>query len=238
LAGEADAPAGAGQPIDGQVLSKSTASYTIIRLIAEGGMGAVYEAEQTLNIQGRDDGDPAPPQDAPRRTVALKVIRAALSSPTLLRRLQREAQVLGRLQHPGIACVYDAGTADVAMPDGRVERLPFFAMELIRGRPLDEYVKEQKLGIRGTLGLMADICDVVQYAHEQGVIHRDLKPGNVLIDRHGRPKILDFGIARLSDEASRLLTLETAPGQIIGTLPYPSTVEPTCTPSAWCSTDC
>src|SRR5262249_16016080 len=122
--------------------------YRPIRLLGEGGMGTVYEAEQ----------------DSPRRTVALKVVRPGLASPELLKRFRHESQILGRLHHPGIAQVYEAGVAD----DGR----PFFAMEFIRGLPLDEYARTRALTLRHRLELVARVCDAVHHAHDQGVIHR------------------------------------------------------------------
>ena len=134
------------------------AHYSIVRLLGEGGMGAVYEAEQ----------------DSPRRPVALKVVRPGLASPALLKRFTHEAQILGRLHHPGIAQVYEAGLA----ADGQ----PFFAMELIRGLPLDEYANRHGLDLGTRVGLVARVCDAVQHAHDHGVIHRDLKPANILVD--------------------------------------------------------
>jgi WD40 repeat protein/predicted Ser/Thr protein kinase len=172
--------------------------YRILRYIAEGGMGAVYEAEQ----------------DNPRRTVALKVLRPGCASPALLKRFAHEAQILGRLHHPGIAQVYEAGLAD----DGQ----PFFAMEFIRGLPLDEYVARHRLDLAARLALLARVCDAVQHAHEQGVIHRDLKPANILVEEAGQPKVLDFGVARATD--ADLLTDAglTRTGQVLGTPNYMS----------------
>jgi eukaryotic-like serine/threonine-protein kinase len=172
--------------------------YRILRLHGEGGMGAVYEAEQ----------------DNPRRTVALKVIRPGHASAELLSRFRHEAEILARLQHPGIAQVYEAGIGD----DGR----PFFAMEFIRGMPLDEYTRSRGLDSRARLELLARVCDAVQHAHDMGVIHRDLKPGNILVDESGQPKVLDFGVAHVS--AAELLTTagRTRAGQLLGTLSYMS----------------
>jgi WD40 repeat protein/predicted Ser/Thr protein kinase len=171
--------------------------YRIVRLIGEGGMGAIYEAEQ----------------DNPRRPVALKMIRPGLASPALLRRFAREAHVLGRLHHPGIAQVFAAGVTD----DGR----PYFAMEFVRGVPLDVYVRSHSLNSAARLDLVARVCDAVQHAHEQSVIHRDLKPANILVNESGQPKILDFGVARATD-ADLQTTLGTEVGQVIGTLAYMS----------------
>ena len=172
--------------------------YRILRRHGEGGMGTVYEAEQ----------------DNPRRTVALKVIRPGLVSPELVKRFSHEAQILARLQHSGIAQVYEAGMGE----DGQ----PFFAMEFIRGMPLDEYARSRGLNAAARLELLARVCDAVQHAHDKGVIHRDLKPGNILVDETGQPKVLDFGVAHVT--AADLLTSasRTQAGQLLGTLSYMS----------------
>jgi tetratricopeptide (TPR) repeat protein/predicted Ser/Thr protein kinase len=174
--------------------------YRIIRLLGEGGMGAVYEAEQ----------------DQPRRRVALKVIRAAWASSELLRRFEQESQALGRLQHSGIAQIYEAGSAD-----GGFGIQPFFAMELIHGKPLIEYAEEHRLDTRQRLTLIIQVCDAVHHAHQRGIIHRDLKPGNILVDESGQPKILDFGLARATDSDTEV-TRQTDMGQLLGTLAYMS----------------
>jgi WD40 repeat protein len=171
--------------------------YRVIRLIGRGGMGAVYEAEQ----------------DNPRRPVALKMIRPGIGSPDIVKRFTREAHVLGRLHHPGIAQVYAAGLAD----DGQ----PFFAMELVQGPPLLQYAHEQQLDAGARLGLMARICDAVQHAHDHGIIHRDLKPANILVDETGQPRILDFGVARAT-AVDLQTTAGTEIGQVVGTLAYMS----------------
>ncbi|MFN0244376.1 MAG: tetratricopeptide repeat protein [Planctomycetota bacterium] len=176
--------------------------YRVIALLGEGVMGAVYEAEQKH----------------PRRHVALKVIRPGLASSELLRRFEHEAAVLARLQHPGIAQIHEAGTFDV--PGGGVQ--PYFAMELVRGAPLTRYASDRALDTRARLELMVKICDAVQHAHQRGIIHRDLKPANILVDELGQPKILDFGVARLTDSDVQTTTMHTDVGQIIGTLPYMS----------------
>jgi eukaryotic-like serine/threonine-protein kinase len=185
---------------DAAVLPKTIGSYRILGLLGEGGMGAVYEAEQ----------------DQPRRLVALKVIRSAWASPQTLRRFEQESQALGRLQHPGIAQIYEAGSAETGFG---VQ--PFFAMELIHGKPLVEYADEQKLNMRQRLELMIQICDAVHHAHQRGIIHRDLKPSNILVDEAGQPKILDFGLARATDSDAQA-TRQTDMGQLLGTLAYMS----------------
>jgi eukaryotic-like serine/threonine-protein kinase len=174
--------------------------YRIIRLLGEGGMGAVYEAEQ----------------EEPRRVVALKMIRPGLATPERLRRFRHEAEALGRLQHPGIAQIYEASTADTGFGPQ-----PYFAMELIRGEPLDRYAESHHFTVRPKLALMAKICEAVHHAHQRGLIHRDLKPGNILVEEQGQPKILDFGVARVTEDEAQF-TLQTEVGQIIGTLAYMS----------------
>ena len=174
--------------------------YRIVRLIGEGGMGAVYEAEQ----------------EQPRRTVALKIIKPGLASPELLRRFEQESQALGRLQHPGIAQIYEAGTADTGFGPQ-----PYFAMEFIRGSSLKDYAKQHHLNSRARLEIVAKVADAVHHAHQRGLIHRDLKPGNILVDETGQPKILDFGVARVTDSDAQA-TLQTDVGQLIGTLAYMS----------------
>ncbi|WP_165226845.1 serine/threonine-protein kinase [Aquisphaera insulae] len=172
--------------------------YRILRRHGEGGMGTVYEAEQAN----------------PRRTVALKVLRPSLLSPAHLLRFGHEAEILGRLQHSGIAQVYEAGMVE----DGR----PYFAMEFIRGMPLDEFARDRGLDATARLELLALVCDAVQHAHDKGVVHRDLKPGNILVDESGQPKVLDFGVAHVT--ASDMLTTSnrTQTGELLGTLNYMS----------------
>jgi hypothetical protein len=180
----------------------SIGRYRILRLLGEGGMGAVYEAEQ----------------EAPRRVVALKVIRLGLATPERLRRFRQESQALARLQHPGIAQIHESGTADTGFGPQ-----PYFAMELIRGLPLDEYSKVHRLDARQKLAMIAKICDAVHHAHQRGLIHRDLKPGNILVDETGQPKTLDFGVARVTEaDGGAPSTMQTGPGQLVGTLSYMS----------------
>ena len=174
--------------------------YRILRLLGEGGMGTVYEAEQ----------------EEPRRTVALKIIRPGLATPERLRRFKHESQALGRLQHPGIAQIYEANTADTGFGPQ-----PYFAMELIRGPSLEKYGDAQRLDTRQRLTLMVKVCESVHHAHQRGLIHRDLKPGNILVDDTGQPKILDFGVARVA-EIDAQATLQTEVGELVGTLAYMS----------------
>ncbi|MHC4304211.1 MAG: serine/threonine protein kinase [Planctomycetota bacterium] len=175
--------------------------YELRQVIASGGMGTVYEAVQ----------------DHPHRLVALKVLRRGVASRSALRRFQHEAEILGRLRHPNIAQVHDAGTFD----EGEGAQ-PYFAMELIKGRPLLEYAESKRLGIRQRLELLVKVCDAVQHAHLKGVIHRDLKPDNILVGDYGEPKILDFGVARATDSDIEVTTIRTDVGELIGTVPYMS----------------
>ncbi len=184
-----------------QAVPEWVATYKIIREIGRGGFGVVYEAEQ----------------EHPRRPVALKVIRFGVPSAQALRRLEQEAEILGRLEHAGIARIYEAGVHDAG-----VGVQPFFAMEYIRGQPLTEYAATHKLGTRERLRILVQVCQAVHHAHQRGIIHRDLKPGNILVTDDGQPKVLDFGVARATDSDIQASTLRTDIGQLIGTIPYMS----------------
>ncbi|MBI1825573.1 MAG: serine/threonine protein kinase [Planctomycetes bacterium] len=179
--------------------------FRLLRKIGEGGMGSVFEAEQ----------------EHPRRKVALKVVRFAMVSDSIVRRFEYEVQILGQLKHPGIAQIYEAG-----MYDDGAGPVPYFAMEYIQGRALLEFVAHHRLSIRQRLELFADICDAVHHAHQKGVIHRDLKPANILVEEsHAEkphPKILDFGVARAVHSDLKLVTMHTEAGQLMGTLSYMS----------------
>ncbi len=175
--------------------------YRILERIGVGGMGVVYRAEQT----------------APRRTVAIKVMRAGLMSPGLRRRFEHETEVLGRLNHPSIARIFDAGVVEA--PEGPT---PYFVMEYVDGLPLSRWVATTEPDVRTKLGVFVEICRAVQHAHQHGVIHRDLKPSNILIDAECGPHVLDFGVARSTEADIQATTLHTQVGQLIGTAPYMS----------------
>ncbi len=176
--------------------------YKIIGIIASGGMGVVYEAMQ----------------EAPRRRVALKIIKAGAASEMALHRFQFEAQTLAKLSHTNIAQIFEAGTWE--SENGEV---PFFAMEYIPGaQGIVEYAQKKDLSIRDRLDLFGKICDAVHHGHQKGIIHRDLKPDNILIDNQGEPKIIDFGVARATDADLAVTTMQTTMGQLIGTLQYMS----------------
>ena len=172
--------------------------FLVLHAIGSGGMGVVYAAQQ----------------DRPRRTVAIKVLRRGFRHPEVLKRFEREAEMLGRLQHPGIASVFAFHRGDSRLPAHLV-------MELVSGPPITEYVHAHALGPAARIELVIAVCQAVQHAHERGVIHRDLKPANVLVSDTGLPKVLDFGIARATGLDIHS-TIRTAHGQLIGTLAYMS----------------
>lgn len=195
-------------PIESLPPGARVGAYTIVSALGAGGMGVVYRAEQ----------------DAPRRHVALKLIRPAVMSQAsggARQRFEREAAALGRLRHPGIARIFEAGAAEIAGAE-----VPYLAMELVEGEPLTSAARRGDWSLRQRLRIMADVCDAVAHAHERGVVHRDLKPGNILIEplQGGpAPKILDFGVARIvTEDDAAAATLHTRAGQLIGTLTYMS----------------
>ena len=181
--------------------------YRVLGLIGAGGMGVVYRARQ----------------QQPARDVAIKVLKPGGASAAALRRFELEADVLGRLRHPGIAQVFEAGVADLVFANGATAQRPFLVMELVPGASLTHHLQQRQLPLRARLELFAAICDAVQHAHQNGVIHRDLKPGNILVGNDtSLPKVIDFGIARVADLGVATLTIHTTAAQLLGTLPYMS----------------
>lgn len=194
----------------------SGTKYTFVKELARGGMGTVYLTEDTeLN-----------------RQVAIKVLSAAEISDDMRRRMIREAQIIARLEHPGIVPVHDVGV----LADGRV----FYAMKLVRGVRLDEYAANTS-STRERLRKFQAVCDAVAFAHAHGVIHRDLKPQNIMIGSFGEVLVLDWGVAKIlrddrnavSSEADTLMLpgpdqpkpnpmTDTSQGTIIGTRQYMS----------------
>lgn len=186
------------------LIGRNIGRYQIKSLIGVGGMARVYEAVQ----------------EEPRRIVALKVMDNRTVSRSALRRFQYESQLLGRLRHPNIAQIYEAGTTQDPATGAL---LPYFAMEYVAGaRSITAYANEHALDARARLELFITICDAVQYAHQRGIIHRDLKPGNLLIGAGGDPKVIDFGVARGTDSDLARATLQTHVGDLVGTFQYMS----------------
>jgi len=171
--------------------------YEIIEFVKSGGMGAVYKARQLR----------------PSRIVALKVLLGGhFATESQLKRFEREAQAVAMLNHPAIVPVYEYG---------EVDGQPYFTMEFVEGTDLRTYAVEKNLSRQEICRQMARVCDAIQYAHEHGVIHRDLKPGNIMVDALDRPRILDFGLSRASvgDEEEERLTMT---GEYLGTPRYMS----------------
>ncbi|MBI2930784.1 MAG: protein kinase [Planctomycetes bacterium] len=166
--------------------------YEIIDRAGVGGMGVVYRAlDPDLN-----------------RVVALKVVAAGrLADETILHRFQREARATAKLSHPNIVPVYDVG---------RVPPFYYFAMEFVDGKPLDRLARDPNLDPHEAARIARDVARALHHAHQHGVIHRDIKPGNILVDAAGRPRIVDFGLAKESDEPEPL----TKTGEVIGTAAY------------------
>jgi eukaryotic-like serine/threonine-protein kinase len=150
-------------------------AYEVVECVGRGGMGSVYRAVRA--------------DEAYQKDVAIKVVRVGLDLDRVVRQFRREREITAILEHPNIATLIDGGTT----PDG----LPYFVMEFIRGKPIDVYCREAGLKIRDRLQLFAVVCAAVQFAHERGVVHRDIKPGNILVTSLGVPKLLDFGIAKI-----------------------------------------
>lgn len=210
LAAHLDAPACLDQPAwgtDGPAVEDrpgdTIGAYHLVRMLGEGGMGSVYLAKQLRPL---------------RRNVALKLIKPGMDTREVVARFDAERQVLAQLNHPHIAAVFDAGIT----PRGR----PYFAMEYVQGMRITRYCDSRKLPLRKRLLLFRAVCDAVHHAHQKGVIHRDLKPGNILVtevDGKPVPKIIDFGVAKaIAGGTGGQRTLCTRSGQIIGTPSYMS----------------
>lgn len=176
--------------------------YRIMEQLGEGGMGIVFVAEQTEPV---------------RRRVALKIIKPGMDSKAVVARFEAERQALAMMDHPNIARVLDAGTTR--------EKLPYFVMELVRGLPITQYCDQAKTSLHERLKLFVSVCNAVQHAHQKGIIHRDIKPGNVLVTLHdGKPvvKVIDFGVAKAIHQSLSQHTVYTALNQVVGTPLYMS----------------
>jgi serine/threonine protein kinase len=149
--------------------------------------------------------------------VAVKLIKAGMDSKQVIARFEAERQALALMDHPNIAKVHDAGTT----PDGR----PFFVMELVKGVPVTRYCDEHRLTPRQRMELFVPVCAAIQHAHHKGVIHRDVKPSNVLValyDDRPVPKVIDFGVAKATGQQLTERTLHTGFGAVVGTVEYMS----------------
>ena len=197
-------PAAVGNGISGEdsLIGQQIGRYLIIRKVGEGGMGIVYEAQQKEPVE---------------RRVALKLIKIGMDTNEVIARFESERQALALMSHPNVARVLDAGATE----QGR----PYFVMEFVGGVPITKHCDDHKLDIEERLDLFMQVCDAVQHAHQKGIIHRDIKPGNVLVeyeDGQATPKVIDFGIAKATNRELTERTLFTERGQMIGTPEYMS----------------
>src|SRR6185436_6165728 len=165
--------------IDGEATApmegRRVGAYRVLRELGRGGMGVVY-------LAARSD-------ESFQKVVAIKLVRPHLDGRAVIRRFQRERDILARLDHPEIARLLDGGSTE--------EGVPYFVMEYVDGRPIDSWCNERSLNITERLALFESVCAAVQYAHAHSVVHLDLKPANILVTAEGAVKLLDFGIARL-----------------------------------------
>ncbi len=176
--------------------------YKLLQRIGEGGFGEVYMAEQ---------------EEPVRRKVALKIIKLGMDTKQVIGRFEAERQALAMMDHPNIAKVLDAG----ATSSGR----PYFVMELVKGISFTEYCNKNNLSTRERLALFVPVCNAIQHAHNKGIIHRDIKPNNVLVTLHdGKPvpKVIDFGVAKATNQRLTEKTVFTEFRQFIGTPEYMS----------------
>ena len=193
------------EPLSPDQLAPLFPQFEILEHLGHGGMGAVYRATQ-LRLD---------------REVALKVIRPEVADePTFAERFNREARTLARLNHPNIVGIHDFGEVDLPIGDaGETRRLYYFVMEYVDGANLRALIQDGTFDATEALAIIPQICDALQYAHDEGVVHRDIKPENILVDRSGRVKIADFGLAKLARQSPDDFTL-TATHQVMGTPRY------------------
>ena len=176
--------------------------YTLVRELGTGGFGAVYLAQQ---------------EEPVRRQVALKIIKLGMDTRQVVARFEAERQALAMMDHPGIAKVLDAGATET----GR----PYFVMELVEGTPIKTYCDKQRLNLEQRLRLFMNVCAAVQHAHQKGIIHRDIKPNNIMVaqlDGEHRVKVIDFGIAKATQEDLTDKTVVTRAEGLMGTPAYMS----------------
>ena len=189
------------RPEDG-VEGSEIGPYKLMEKLGEGGFGVVWAAEQRQPI---------------KRRVALKIIKRGMDSRQIIARFEAERQALALMDHPHISKVLDAGTTDSG--------LPFFVMELVRGIKLTEYCQQERLSVSKRLELFVSVCQALQHSHQKGLIHRDVKPSNILVTLHDGvpiPKVIDFGIAKATQQELTDKTIYTRFAQFIGTPTYMS----------------
>lgn len=174
--------------------------YRLLDKLGEGGFGVVYRAEQVKPIH---------------RIVAIKIVKAGVTSSDILGRFAIEQRTLAIMEHPNIARILDAGETDIGAP--------FFVMEMVKGRSITSYCKQNDLNLRQRLALFIPVCRAVNHAHQKGIIHRDIKPGNIMVmDEAGKavPKVIDFGIAKVLEGEGSGHTIATGVDQLVGTPGY------------------
>jgi serine/threonine protein kinase len=205
-----------GEPQADSLVGKRLGPYEVVRVIGMGGMGAVYEGVRA---------------DEYRKRVAIKLVQGGLDSELTLARFRRERQILANLEHPNVATLLDGGVT----PDGR----PFLVMEYVEGEPITTWCDARRASVNDRLALFRQLCDAVQYAHKNLVVHGDIKPGNILVTADGTAKLLDFGIAKLvgtnsGDDAPSLRSTQ-APSRSVVTRcpPHPTSIR-----SALCCSSC
>ena len=201
-----DQPAGELAPTIDQPITEKPGTvigpYKLLQKIGEGGFGVVYMADQAEPV---------------KRRVALKIIKPGMDTRQVIARFEAERQALAMMDHPNIARVLDAGTTEY----GR----PYFVMELVKGVPITKFCDEHHLTPRERLELFVPVCNAIQHAHQKGIIHRDIKPSNVLVgeyDDRAVPRIIDFGVAKATEQHLTEKTMFTQFGQILGTIDYMS----------------
>lgn len=186
----------------GRTRPEQIGPYKILEPLGEGGMGTVYLAEQTSPVH---------------RRVALKIVKLGMDTRQVVARFEAEREALALMNHPGVAKVFDAGVSD----EGR----PYFVMEYVPGISITDYCDRHRLSTNERLQLFTQVCRAVQHAHQKGIIHRDIKPTNVLVavqDGAPVPKVIDFGVAKATQRRLTEQTLFTEQGQLIGTPGYMS----------------